>query len=120
MTDDWSDEGDYLALDVSGLCNARAADAVAAEAPLGAPSPAVVPILVGRRSFRGLPFAIGRDAGSGGPDDSADLVILGGSDAATEVRVGRSARWLIFAHRLLETTVYTGGPVGDLVATYVV
>jgi hypothetical protein len=116
-----ADENGYVALDVSGSCNARSSDLAAGTAPLGAPSPQMVPFLVGRRQFRGLPFLVGRDEA---PDGAADLILLGGSDAGAgaplSFEVGREARWLIFVHRLIDTTVYTGGPVGTVVATYTV
>src|SRR5438067_6995657 len=120
MDEDPRAGADYRALDIAAFCNARAASIVDLTPPVGAPSPEMVPAPVGRQSFRGLPFLIGRDGA--GPDES-DVVILGGAAGSMEsisVPIGSPARWLIFVHRLLETRVYEGAPVGGVVAEYVV
>ena len=108
---------DYLPLELGSLCNARAGSIPAMPVPLGAPVSHPVPPPVGRLVFRGLPFIVGRpEAEAGAPD----VVLLGGPEpAAMSVPVGANAEWLIFAHRLLETRVYEGAPVGGLVADYV-
>jgi hypothetical protein len=107
---------DYIPLDLSGWCNSPAS-------AIGGDGPAPV----GQQTFRGLPFQIGPADGS----DPSVLILGGGAGAvaaegvaaattAPEIPVGRSARWLIFAHALLESEVYAGGPIGRVVAEYVV
>ncbi|MBM4407622.1 MAG: hypothetical protein FJ038_03260 [Chloroflexi bacterium] len=75
----------------------------------GEPAPTVdgPPLVLGRRTFRGLPFALGAH-------------VLAGAGTSASIAVGRSATWLIFAHRLLETQVYAGAMIGGPVAEYVV
>jgi hypothetical protein len=69
---------------------------------------------VGLRSWHGLPFKIG------GTSDARCLV-SGGAQLGTapvEIPVGRRVRWAIFAHRLLESELEAGGPLGAVVAEY--
>jgi hypothetical protein len=63
----------------------------------------------GPQTFRGLPFDLA-------------LVLLGDEGGARSVRiqVRAEAAWLIFAHRLIDTRVYEGAPIGGTVADYVV
>src|SRR5947209_6870544 len=108
---------DYIPIDVSVLCNAHSTEIPAMAAPLGAPSAVLVPAPVGRQTFRGLPFLLGRTGRGDGPD----LVLLGGqTSGSVRIPVGAHATWLIFVHRLLETEVYGGANVGGVVADYVV
>src|SRR5439155_15650645 len=58
----------------------------------------------GPHSFRGLPFVV------------ADRVLVPG---AASIDVGRRAKHVIFAHRLLDSELLEGGPVGETVADYV-
>ena len=96
---------DYGPLDLSTWCNAGLeALGEGAEAP------------VGRQSFRGLPFLVGGDT----PQDDRCLVALDGSSASVTIPVGKTARNIIFAHRLLESDILEGGTVGNKVAEYVV
>src|SRR5205085_62526 len=69
----------------------------------------------GRQSFRGLPFVVGDDEGR-------CFLALGGSldREAVTLPIGRAARSVIVAHRLLESKIMDGGPVGEEVAHYVV
>lgn len=130
-------DSEYLPLDLGALCNARADSIASMPAPLGAPSARMVPAAVGRQQFRGLPFLVGREGPPDGLLDGPDVIVLGGpadratggpevivpggpATAAVSASVGASARWLIFVHRLLETRVYEGAPVGGVVAEYVV
>ncbi len=76
---------------------------------------------LGRRTFHGLPFQIGpvRTRGAAtrcfiGFDERA------AADQAVTVPIRRTARHLIFAHALLSTRIYEGGPVGETVAHYVI
>lgn len=69
---------------------------------------------LGEQMFRGLPFRIGKDRLHNclvyfGPD---------GYSQPVEFAINRSPKWLIVAHRLLETKLYTGEAVGKLIATY--
>ncbi len=110
-------DADYRPLDLGSFCNARADSIAGIPAPAGAPSPRLVPAVAGRQAFRGLPFLIGREAAG----DRPDVILLGGAvSVPLSVPVRASARWLIFVHRLLETKVYEGAPVGGAVADYVV
>ena len=91
----------YVPVDLRAVANAEA-DLLGADHPLP----------VGRQRFRGLPFDLG-------------LIHLGGTagsgpEAAIRIDVGAPARWLVFAHRLVESEVYGGAPIGGSVADYVV
>jgi hypothetical protein len=109
---------DYLPLDLGPLCNGRAASIGELTAPLGAPQPTMIAPPVGRLTFRGLPFVVGREAG--GPADN-DVILLGAANRVElSVPVGVTATWLIFCHRLLETEVYGGGNVGQPVGAYAI
>lgn len=71
----------------------------------------------GAVTLRGLPFLVGP------PDPAAPgnrFLALGGDfgTQTVQIAVGQPARTLIFAHRLLETALFDGGPVGAPVATY--
>lgn len=70
-------------------------------------------LLRGELTLRGLPFRIG--AGEG-----PCLIACGRELRAEPVRiaVGRTARRVIVAHRLLETRLFEGAPVGEKVADY--
>jgi hypothetical protein len=93
---------DYVALDLSSAYNGG----------LELLSPELEPRL-GIRSLRGIPFSFGEDEGE-------CLVALGvglGQRPVT-LPIGRTAPWVVFAHRLLESRVPEGGPAGDVVAEY--
>jgi hypothetical protein len=92
----------YEPLDLTPLCNAGAS-------LLGEN----IQIPLGLQSFHGLPFQIG------GTEKSC-FVARGGAlgTKPLEISVGKTARWAIFAHRLLESHILEGGPIGDQVAEY--
>lgn len=94
---------DYSALDLSELCNAGLSILDAAPDPP-----------IGAQRFRGLPFLIGDD-----PDRC--FVAFGGDGHRDPVAipVSESARSVIVVHRLLESKVLEGGPLGEPVAEYV-
>jgi hypothetical protein len=93
---------DYESVDLGSLCNAGPADL--GEGP---------PIQPGMQAIHGIPFLVG--AGE------RHVVLLGGGVLDTlEVPVGRVARSLVFAHRLLESGIDEGDLTGRLCATYVV
>ena len=97
---------DYEALDLSALCNGTV-DLVGDSAPP-----------VGAQTFHGLPFLIGPAAG----DATQPCFIVGGGERGCEpvrIPVGRTARQVIVAHRLLRSELYAGGPLGVTVAEYV-
>src|SRR5262245_29318557 len=58
----------------------------------------------GEHAFRGLPFVV------------PDRVLVG---AGATIEVGRVVNHVIFAHRLLDSELLDGGPVGVPVADYV-
>ena len=69
---------------------------------------------LGEQVFRGLPFQVG------GGDPKSCLVYFGpeGYREPVSFRIQRRPRWLIVAHRLLETGLYKGEPVGKEIAVY--
>jgi hypothetical protein len=91
---------DYEPIDISAVTNAPLS-------VLGQDSGAVA----GAQTFRGLPFLVGGDSG--------DAVVSLGSGAGVSIPLGSAARRVIFAHRLMETKVPDGGPLGVEVADYV-
>src|SRR5947208_168439 len=98
---------DYQPLDLSSLCNAGP------EILAGKNSPAS-----GARTFHGLPFQIGGEAGK-------PCYLAFGSEApwnagAITVPIGQTARRLIFAHTMARTKVLEGEERGKPVASYVV
>ena len=74
--------------------------------------PAGSELETGAVTMRGLPFQIG------GADNRC-FIALDGSAASVTIPVGGSARRVVFAHALLETSVPNGGPLGIPVADYV-
>jgi hypothetical protein len=96
---------DYQPLDLSRLCNAGL-DFIGDDA-----RPAI-----GIQEFHGLPFLVA--------DDPARCFIAfggaGGNRPNVTVPVGQTARRVLFAHALLESTVLEGDNVGRVVAGYVV
>ena len=96
---------DYEPLDISTQCNAGLE-------VLGEDSEAPI----GLQTFHGLPFLIG---GNGAQEDRC-LIALDGSSTALSIPVGKTARNIIFAHRLMESEILDGGQVGNQVAEYVV
>ncbi|MYF91199.1 MAG: hypothetical protein F4184_03415 [Gemmatimonadetes bacterium] len=88
--------GTYTPLDLNSLYN-TGLDILGGQGPLGA------------QSFRGLPFALGSDAGG-------CLIACSGEHSGVEIPVGRRATWMIVAHRLLESRIADNGPLATLVA----
>ncbi len=95
---------DYEPIDLSPWCNAPA-DLL----PDGDGSS----IELGEQLLRGLPFLIGQE-GAGG----RELLALT-ANAEVTIPIGKTTRRIIFAHRLLESKVAEGGPLGATVAEYV-
>ena len=92
----------YEPVDLSGACNAGT-DVLGQE-------PGDVPI--GRVDLRGLPFLIGAE-----PASAERCYLL--PDAPVSAGIGRLARRVIVAHRLLEPGAPAGHAVGRTVADYV-
>lgn len=94
----------YQPLDISSFCNC---------------GPELISVqdnhLRGAQLFRGLPFQLGSDQGN-------DPCLIGfgsqGYKKPVEIPIQRTARWVIFAHRLLESKINDGEPVGHLIANY--
>ncbi len=97
---------DYSPLDLSSLCNAGA-DCVPGEERLA----------TGLQQFHGIPFQIGSPTGDG----PACLVRLAGQDHPVSIDLGDvTAYHILFAHRQLASRLLEGGPLGEVVAQYVV
>jgi len=92
----------YEPVDLSAVCNAGV-DALGDE-------PGDVPL--GRTGLRGLPFLIGPE-----PPSKKQCFLLPGVPVSVEI--GRPARRVIVAHRLLEPGAPAGHAVGQPVAEYV-
>ena len=99
---------DYETIDLSGCCNVGNTFFDNPETPR-----------LGAQTFHGLPFLIGQD-----PPDARRCLIgcCGGDGTASPVTIpiGKAARYVIFAHTLLETKMEEGEPIGREVAAYVV
>jgi ABC-type dipeptide/oligopeptide/nickel transport system ATPase component len=89
-------------IDLASHCNVHA-EALEVEA------------VAGEQELCGIRFSIGADTPSG-----ASLVVIGGDVRRdpVEIAVGRKLRQLVFAHRLLDSELLAGAPVGELCATY--
>ncbi len=95
----------YSTVDIAGVRNAGSSIFGADDFP------------VGEQTFQGLPFSIG---GSGASSDGC-VVAVGpghGSDPVS-IAIWQRATHVIFAHRLLESRISKGGPVGEEVGEYV-
>lgn len=112
---------EYQPLVLSAHCNAGIElyhpDNLETDGTYLQPLPEVPP--VGLQTFHGLPFLIG-DAETTG---TKCFLGFGRHDSlysqAVEISVKRHARHVIFAHALLETDLWRGGPLGEVIATYV-
>ena len=117
---------DYEPLDISSRCTAGVG-VLPPENPPGPLTPRAGPHrpeakgaeqasdIAGLRLLRGLPFLIGaRDGGNSG----TCFVHLRGGDTAVVLPVQRAATRVVIAHRLLETQLPVGGPLGIHVADY--
>lgn len=98
---------DYEPLDLTAWCNAGAA-------VLGTASPPAI----GQQTFHGLLFQIGRADATGDPSFLA--FGDGGHTAPLRIPIGRTVRRLIVAHRLLDSALYEGAPLGRPIAEYAI
>ncbi len=97
---------DYTPLDLSSFCSAGLDCLPERETPPTGP-----------RTFHGIPFQIGSGDGTGEPC----FVKLEAGDHPISIAIGdRTARYLIFAHRQLESSLMEGGPLGVAVARYAI
>src|SRR5437667_3823195 len=69
---------------------------------------------IGPQQFRGLPFLVGTD-----PQRCFVAFGDGLQHAPLSIPIGERARSIIVAHRLLASSISTGGPVGEPIADYV-
>ena len=112
---------EYEPLVLSAQCNAGIelynADNLQADGTYLQPLPSSPPI--GAQLFHGLPFLIGDEQTTG----LKCFLGFGQRDKLyshpVTIPVGREARYVIFAHALLETELWRGGPLGEVIATYV-
>ncbi len=92
----------YVALSLDAICNAGL-DILESRHVLA----------LGAQLMRGIPFDV--------HDDPARCFVLlgrGGSDQTASLHVNRPANSIIIAHRLLDSRILSGGPVGEVVAHY--
>ena len=98
---------DYQPIDISSWCNAGASE-------IGDGQEAAL----GRLSLRGLPFLVGPEP-IGGSASASCFIALDGTSGGVSIPINRAARRAIMAHRLLESEIASGGPLGLQVAEYV-
>ena len=95
---------DYEPLDISAHCNAGAG-------VLGEDSG----FEPGAQDLRGLPFLVGD-----GANPEADcLIAFDGESGGVTIPIGKPAHRVVFAHRMMESVLHSGGPLGAHVADYV-
>ena len=95
---------DYEPLDISAHCNAGAG-------VLGEDSG----FEPGAQDLRGLPFQVG----DGANPDADCLIALDGKSGGVTIPIGKPAHRVVFAHRMMESVLHSGGPLGAAVAGYV-
>ena len=128
MSAEISSMPDYEPIDISAQCNAGVEVLPTASAP-GPATPTAEPLgkgadsrdspalsVSGLGTFRGLPFLVGA---SDTADEARCLVRLKGGDSPVTLPIGKAAIRCIVAHRMLETELPEGGPLGVPVADYV-
>ena len=110
---------DYQPVDLADLCNTGSDFIVPQPARLSvSPTANSAQPALGKQVFHGLPFIIGKPV----PDPSRCFI---GFDPVKDnqqhvtVPLGCKARWIIFAHALLESRVLQGEDIGRTVAYYV-
>lgn len=94
----------YLPLDLSTLYNADVATIDQQTAPP-----------LGAQQFHGIPFQLG----SAERGAHCFLLLGGAGQMAARIPVGRQAHSVIVAHRLLDSQLNAGGPLGERTADYV-
>lgn len=112
---------DYEPLDLSAQCNAGRElyhrENLEYYGTYLQPLPDAPPI--GAQTFHGLPFLIGDTQTTG----QRCFLGFGQHDnlysEPVAIPVGRETRHVIFAHALLETELWRGGPLGEVIAKYI-
>ena len=95
---------DYQPLDLTQFCNVGTAFISEGAQPL-----------IGSQVWHGLPFIVG----SATPDPERCFIGFSSrEDASVTIPVGAAARYVIFAHVLLESRLLEGESIGHVVATY--
>lgn len=67
-------------------------------------------VQLGERVLHGIPFCFG--------DADQAVVLLTAGGPGVSIALPPRATWIVFAHAVLETDLYTGGAIGDPVADY--
>ena len=95
---------DYQPIDLSQFCNVGPEFIKEGAEPV-----------MGNQVWHGLPFTVGGAT----PDPARCLIGFGsGEDTRITIPVGAAARYVIFAHALLESRVREGENIGRVVANY--
>src|SRR5215216_1424705 len=95
---------DYQPLNLSQFCNAGMEFIREGAQPL-----------IGSQTWHGLPFTVG----SATPDPARCFIGFGSrEEASVTIPIGAAARYVIFAHTLLESHVREGESIGHVVANY--
>lgn len=89
---------EYLPIDMRGSFNAPASTLEDPEE-----------MTLGERVLHGIPFSFGTQEAA---------LLLARPREAREIPIGEDARWLVFAHAVLETDLYEGGSIGEPVGAY--
>jgi len=95
---------DYEAIDLSPWCNAGPEWCLPGEV-----------LSAGTVFFRGIPFRLGTE------NETSNVYLGFGPGGYVEpitIPIHRRARWVIFAHRLMESHILEGEAIGRVVATY--
>ncbi len=122
---------DYEPLDLSGLLNGSSALFEAefeqyqlrtADLATDFLTPTARIPATGQVRLRGLPFLVGSPSSPAATPNHQCYVLFGpgGHRQTVRIEVLRPARWLVFAHVLLDTEILNHRPPGEVVAEYVV
>jgi len=76
-------------------------------------------VRLGAHVLHGIPFRFGDDVAPDAPAFVRVRPSADGADGAVSIDIGRRAHWLVFAHALLDSDLFDGGPIGQTCAEYV-
>ena len=111
---------DYEPLPLDDLCNAGvelyAPENLKWQGTYLQPLPPRPP--TGKQIFHGLPFQVGPESTTDRPCFMAFGKSEGLYGQPLAIRIGKTAQHIIFAHAVLETDLWQGGPVGVEIARY--